>query len=284
MGRLFAIRMAPSVAWVLVFLLAPASVLFAYSFGSADFLHISFGLSLHNYVDSVSGSLYRTLIWRSLWIGGLSGLFCAAVAFPLVYSMTVGSLRRHGDLILLLVIVSLFSAYIVRVYAARTVLGRYGLINTGLEAVGVIDNPLSFLLYTPFAVIVTMVNVNLPLAVLPLYASMSSIDRQLIEASRTLGASPLQTLRHVTLPLSARGLQAGFALCFIISAGDFVTPQLVGGRSAELIGNIIQQTFGLSYNWPLGAALAFILVVCICVVIAGFVWLCRALGIRERPA
>jgi ABC-type spermidine/putrescine transport system permease subunit I len=131
---------------------------------------------------------------------------------------------------------------------------------------------------------VTLVNVLVPLAVLPLYSSLANVDRDNLEAARVLGASPVRTFWTVTLPLSIRGVQAAFAVCFIIAAGDYVTPQLVGGPSGQMIGNVISDQFGLSFNWPLGSALAFLLVAAMGVTVWCFVVLCKALGLRDRPA
>ena len=283
-ARSFALRASPATVLLVVFGLVPLAVLFAYSFGHSTFTTLTFGTSLSNYSRVLGQSLYVTLLGRSLWIGALAGLVSVVVAFPLVYAITIGRLRRHGDVVLFLVLVSLFSAFIVRAYAWRSLLGRDGVVNSGLEAIGVIDRPLDVLLYSRLAVIITMVNVLVPVAVLPLFAAMSRVDPQVIEASRTLGASPAQTLVRVTLPLAIRGVQAAFALTFIVAAGDYVVPQLVGSGSSQLVGNVIVQTFGVAFDWPLGAALATALIVGILVVIAFFLGLCNILGLRSRPA
>lgn len=284
MGRPFLLRVSPTLLFFLVFFVVPLGVLLAYSFARATFVSLDFGLSPANYVEAFESSLFRNVLWRSIWVGALAGVVSVCLAFPLAYAITLGPLRRRGDLILFLVLVSLFSAYIVRVYAWRTLLGRNGAINSGLEAIGVIDEPLDFLLYNRFALILTFVNVLVPLAVLPLYASLSGVDRQLLEASKSLGASPLRTLRQVTLPLASRGILAAFVLCFVIAAGDYVTPQLVGGPSGILIGNIIVARFGISFDWPLGSALAFVLVLLMGLAVLLTVAVFRILGLRDRPA
>jgi len=282
--KAFLIRVSPATVFLLIFFLVPVGVLCAYSFGHATPFSLSFGLSPDNYVEALETPLFRKLLWRSIWLGGLIGALCVALAYPLAYAITLGPLRRRGDLILLLVLVSLFSAYIVRVYAWRTLLGRNGVINSALESLGLIGDPLDFLLYSRFAVAVTLINVLVPLAVLPLYSSLAGTDRQLLEAAKTLGASPLQTFWRITLPLSSKGVIAAFALCFIIAAGDYVTPQLVGGTSGQLLGNVIVRRFGLSFDWPLGSALAFVLIGAMALTVVLVAAAFRVLRLRGEPA
>jgi spermidine/putrescine transport system permease protein len=280
----FLVRVSPATLFLLIFFLVPVGVLCAYSFGHSTPFSLSFGLSPDNYVEALETSLFRRLLWRSIWIGGVIGALCVVLAYPLAYAITLGPLRRRGDLILLLVLVSLFSAYIVRVYAWRTLLGRNGVINSALESLGLIGEPLNFLLYSRFAVAVTLTNVLVPLAVLPLYSSLAGTDRQLLEAAKTLGASPLQAFWRITLPLSSKGVIAAFALCFIIAAGDYVTPQLVGGTSGQLLGNVIVRRFGLAFDWPLGSALAFVLIAAIALTVVLVAAAFRVLRLREEPA
>jgi spermidine/putrescine transport system permease protein len=280
----FLARVSPATLFLLIFFLVPVAVLCAYSFGHSTPFSLSFGLSPDNYVEAFQTSLFRRLLWRSLWIGSLTGALCVVLAYPLAYAITLGPLRRRGDLILLLVLVSLFSAYIVRVYAWRTLLGRNGVINSALESLGLIGEPLDFLLYSRFAVAVTLINVLVPLAVLPLYSSLAGTDRQLLEAAKTLGASPLQAFWRITLPLSSKGVLAAFALCLIIAAGDYVTPQLVGGTSGQLLGNVIVRRFGLAFDWPLGSALAFVLIAAIALTVVLVAAAFRVLRLREEPA
>ena len=259
-------------------------MLFAYSFGSSSLLGLKFGTSLDNYDEVVSEYLFGSVYVRTLLIAASVAALSVAIAMPFAYAITLGPLRFRGELLLFLVLCSLFSAYIVRVYAWRTLLGREGAINSALAGLGLIDRPLEFLLYNRFALMLALVNVLVPLAVLPLYSAFAGIDKQVIEASRSLGASPLAAFRHVTLPLASRGVIAGFVLCFVIAAGDYVTPQLVGGPRGLLVGNLIVSRFGLSFDWPTGSALAFTLILAMVLVIGLVVVLARLLGLRDRPA
>lgn len=281
--KAFAVRIAAPGAYVVVFLLLPLAVFFAYSFGHSTYLSLSFGTTLDNYRQIANSSLELHLILRSVGIGLLVGALCVLLAYPLAYSITLGVVSRWGDLVLVLILMSLFSAYIVRVYAWRTLLGTNGAVNSGLESLDIIHSPLRFLLYSRFAVVITLVNVLLPLAVLPLYASLSGVSGDLIEASANLGARPAKTFWNVTLPLSMRGVLAAFAFCSIVAGGDYVTPQLVGGTDSEMVGNLIQSDFGVAFNWPLGSAMAFVFVACLGLGIALVVVASRLLGLKDRP-
>ena len=150
------------------------------------------------------------------------------------------SLGRWGPRLLILVMATLLSSYIVRIFAWMTILGTNGLTNTVLLDLGVISHPLSFLLYGYFAIGLVLVYVYLPLAVLPIYAALQGVDPHAIEASRDLGATRLQTLRRVTIPLAMHGIRIAFAVSFIFAASDYVTPTLVGGLSGQMAGNVIQ--------------------------------------------
>jgi spermidine/putrescine transport system permease protein len=150
------------------------------------------------------------------------------------------------------------SGYLVRIYAWRTILGDEGVINQTLITLGLIQQPLSFLLFSRIATIIVFVNFLTPLAILPIYAALQNVRDEEIEAARDLGASAAAAFWRVTLPLAWGGIFSAFALTFIISAGDYVTPQLVGGTSGGMIGRTIASTFGTAFNWPLGAALSFL--------------------------
>ena len=167
-------------------------------------------------------------------------------------------LRRFQEPLLFLVMVALFSGYLVRIYAWRTILGDEGIINSILMRLGLVDQPLSWLLYSRTAAIIVFVNFLLPLAILPIYASLQNVRDEEVEAARDLGAGAFQAFRRVTLPLAWSGVFAAFAFTFIIAAGDYVTPQLVGGTSGSMIGRAVVDTFGITFNWPLGSALSFL--------------------------
>jgi len=283
MLKQFSLLVAPAGLFMAVFFVIPCGVLFAYSFGHTSYVDISFGTSPQNYLKVVTTPLFREIILRSLWTGGCVGLASVILAFPLAYAITLGPLRRAGAFILLMVIVSLFTAYIVRIYAWRTLLGRNGAISQLLTSVGLTDAPLEMFSYSKAAVIVTLTSILVPVAVLPLTSALSGVSSQCIEAARSLGATAFGAFVRITIPLASRGIISAFALTFVISAGDFITPQLLGGPQAQLAGNAIVGRFGLSFDWPLGSALAFTLVVTMGIFLWALTALLRRLGIKDRP-
>jgi len=167
--------------------------------------------------------------------------------------------ERQAQLLLEIILVSMFSGYLVRIYAWRTILGREGILNSILLELRLIDEPLEFLIFSHWAVIITLVGLLIPLAVLPVYSSMSNVSREHLDVARDLGSGPLHLHRTVLIPMTVPGLKAAFAFAFLLAAGDFVVPALVGGTQGLMVGNVIADQFrGIGSNWPLGAALAFL--------------------------
>lgn len=275
--------MAPAGLFMALFFIVPLGVLFAYSFGATNGIDVSFGFSLDNYIKVVSAPLFRDIIWRSLWVGSCVGVIAIMLAFPLAYAITLGPLQRAGTFILLLVIVSLFTAYIVRIYAWRTLLGKQGALAQLLASAGFTGGPLDALSYSKAAVIITLVSILVPVAILPLTSALSGISPSAIAAARSLGATAFGAFLRITIPLASRGIISAFALSFVIAAGDFITPQLLGGPSAQLAGNAVVSRFGLSFDWPLGSAIAFTLILVMGVFLCAVAFLLRRLGIKDRP-
>lgn len=154
------------------------------------------------------------------------------------------------------------------------------MINSGLINLGIIAEPLQFLLYNRFSVVVTLIHAWAAFAILPIYVSLEKIDRSLLEAATDLGDGPLARFFGVTLPLSMPGVIAAFLFVFIPTVGDYITPRLVGGTNGIMIGNIIQTMFGRGNNWPMGAALSVISMITITVLIVLSLWLIRSLQRR----
>ncbi len=283
MLRQLSFMVAPAGLFMAIFFIVPLGVLFAYSFGATNGIDVSFGLSLDNYAKVVTSPLFRDLIWRSLWVGTCIGILSIVLAFPLAYAITLGPLQRAGTFILLLVIVSLFTAYIVRIYAWRTLLGKQGAIGQLLAAAGVPGAPLEALSYSKAAVIITLVSILVPVAVLPLTSALSGIPPSCIAAARSLGATAFGAFARITIPLASRGIISAFALTFVIAAGDFITPQLLGGPQAQLAGNAVVSRFGLSFDWPMGSAIAFTLIFLMGALLWVMTFILRRLGIKDRP-
>ncbi len=173
-------------------------------------------------------------------------------------------------------IVPLWVSYLVRGYAWKTILGSDGVLNGFLQYLHLTHAPVSFLLYSPFAVVVMLTHIYTPFVFLPIYAALEHIPRPLVEASQDLGASQRTTFLRVILPLSMPGLLAGATFAFVLSLGDFLAPLLVGGASGTMIANIVQSLFGAAYDWPLGAAVS----VCILLITVTLLFLTERLEKR----
>jgi len=246
----------PPLTWVAIFLLLPYALLFCYSVWSVSQSQtIVHSWTLDNYRELLRVDVYEQTLFRSMWIAARVMLFSLLLAYPLAYYLSFHASRRK-DLLYQLVIIPLWVSYLVRAYAWKTILGSDGVLNTLFEYLRLTKHPLEFLLYSPFAVVLTLTHIYTPFAFLPIYASLEHIPRNLVEASHDLGASPRQTFWRVILPLSIPGVLAGATFAFVLSLGDFLAPLLLGGPSGIMISNIVVSLFGASYNWPLGAAIS----------------------------
>jgi len=247
---------APPLAWVAVFLLIPYGLMFCYSFWSvSSSQQIVHSWTLDNYGELLHVGVYLETLFRSMWIAARVMLFSLLLGYPLAYYLSFHAGKRK-DLLYQLVIIPLWVSYLVRAYAWKTILGSDGVLNTLLQYVHLTRHPLEFLLYSPFAVVLTLTHIYTPFAILPIYASLEHIPRNLVEASHDLGASPMETFWRVILPLSIPGVLAGATFAFVLSLGDFLAPLLLGGPSGIMISNIVVSLFGAAYNWPLGAAIS----------------------------
>jgi spermidine/putrescine transport system permease protein len=271
----FAIALPP-LLWVAVFLLLPYALMFAYSFWSISPMQaIVHSWNLINYRELLTHDVYRQTLVRSAWIAARVMLFSLLLGYPLAYllSFRAGG-RKH--LLYQLVIIPLWVSYLVRAYAWKTILGTDGVLNTSLKYAHLTNHPLQFLLYSPFAIVLTLTHIYTPFTFLPIYAALEHIPRNLIEASHDLGAPRLQTFWRVILPLSMPGVLAGATFAFVLSFGDFLAPLLLGGPSGIMISNIVVSLFGAAYNWPLGAAISF----CMLALVLCLLWLSERLERR----
>jgi spermidine/putrescine transport system permease protein len=266
----------PPLFWVTLFLLVPYALMFAYSFWTVSPAQtIVHTWSFANYRDLLSHDVYRQTLLRSAWIATRVMLFSLVLGYPVAYLLSFhAGLRKN--LLYQLVIIPLWVSYLVRAYAWKTILGTDGVLNTSLQYLHLSQHPLQFLLYSPFAVVLTLTHIYTPFAFLPVYAAMEHIPRNLIEASHDLGASRLQTFWRVVLPLSIPGVIAGATFAFVLSFGDFLAPLLLGGPSGIMISNVVVSLFGAAYNWPLGAAISF----CMLALVVGMLWLSEKLERR----
>jgi spermidine/putrescine transport system permease protein len=248
----------PAAAGLVAFFLVPLLVFAVYSLLTAGLYSISGPLTLDAYGEALTSKLNRTLATNSALIGLATAVVTVAVALPIAYWLrrSAGRLRIP---VLFLIIASMFASYLVRIYAWRSVLGANGLINNGLQRLGIIDEPLQFLIYSRFAVTIALVHIFLPYVVLVLYAAMAPLGAGLLEAAQDLGAGARTLWRRVILPLMASPAASAFLFVFILSASDYVTPQFLGGSSGVTLGVQIQVNFRTLGNYPVAAATSFLM-------------------------
>lgn len=255
-----AFLLSPSLLVLVVFFVLPTLVFLVYSFLVSRVYRVEWIFTLGNYIKAFSTVVYWKALGNSLLVGVLAASITTIVCYPFAYFLTY-RIKRGRNVVLFLVVVSLLGSYLVRVYAWKTILGKEGVINSFLMMIGVIDQPLLFLLYSRFAVIITLVHVFLPFTLLPILSSLQNVPSQLIEAARDLGCPPWKAFVRVTLPLTLTGIISGFIYTFILSAADYITPQLVGGTSASMIGLSISNQFVKTGNLALGSSLSFMLLI-----------------------
>ena len=249
---------APAVAVTVVFFVVPLIVFAIYSFLTSGLYRVSAPLTLDSYSEAVSSELNRTLAKNSVVIGGATAATCVALGLPIAFWLRHGAGRWRVP-VLFLITASMFASYLVRIFAWRSILGANGLVNSALEALGLVDEPVGFLLFTRGSVTVALVHIFLPYVVLVLYAGMGPLGDGLLEAARDLGAGPLGIWRRLILPVMAAPSVTSFLFVFILSASDYVTPQLLGGTGGATLGAQIQTNFIGVGNWPLAAATSFLM-------------------------
>lgn len=264
-------------AFPLLFVLAPLAAFLVYSFWRVENNQLVADFTLANYLEFFRNEIYPRVFVGTLKLAGQVMAIGLLLGYPVAYFIW----RRRGRwryALLLVSVVPLFMSYIIKLYAMRSILGLNGFLNKALVAVGLLDAPSMALLYNQRAVLVTMAVVYLPFAILPVFLSLERIPVGLLNASADLGARPWKTFRHVVLPLSLPGTIVGGLFVFILAMGDFVTPQMVGGTVGFTYGRVVQSQFGMGFNWPLGAALAVVLLLVVLVVIG----LAGVVGRRSR--
>jgi spermidine/putrescine transport system permease protein len=267
---------APATLGMLVFFVAPLVTFAVYSFLTAGLFSVSGPLTLANYTDAIRAPASGRLAVNSFVVGILAASVSLAVALPIAYWLRYHA-RSLRVFVLFLITATLFASYLVRIYAWRSILGENGLLNDGLERIGVIDHALGFLLYSRFAITVALVHIFLPYVVLVLYAGFGPMSPSLLESAQDLGANALTRWRRVVLPLIAAPAVSAFLFVFVLSASDYVTPQFLGASRDVMLGVQIQANFKGLGNFPLGAAQSLLM-------LAAFV-LCYglcALGLRLR--
>ena len=249
------------VAWLVAFFLIPIAIVALYSFDVYSLFPEKHGFTLAAWRAFIHSSVYLGLFWKSVKMALIVSVVVVALAYPVAYYLALSGTKRKYVLLLIL-IAPFLTSYLLRVLAWKVILGNNGVFNSFLVWTGIrsADHPLSQLLYSRFAVMLVLAYVWVPFVALPIFVSLDTLDRRLLEAACDLGASRWQAFLRVTLPLSLPGVAAGFFLVFIPTLGEFVTPSLVGGTSGYMYGNQIADLFSTGFpDWETGSVLALFL-------------------------
>jgi len=279
--RTFAAVSIPTLLWVIVFFLVPMAIVWLYSFGeNRGLTEIAISGTLDNYKRATEW-LYLTIFAKSFAVAALVTLICLIIGFPVAMAITFAS-EKWRPWLLLGIMLPFWTNLLIRTYALMMLLGTQGYANKGLGAlwegtswlktlVGLQPLPTwepVQLLFNNFAVVFGLVYVHLPFMVLPLYAALDRLDRSLIEASLDLGAGHFRTIMRVVVPLAAPGIIAGVMITLIPALGAYLTPDLMGGTDSQMIANVIERQFKKANDWPFGAALSFLLIYAMFILIA----------------
>ncbi|MFZ5791246.1 MAG: ABC transporter permease [Pseudomonadota bacterium] len=263
--------LSPTVLLMILAFVTPVVVLFLLSFWTSYPFQPDATKTLAHYSAFFDNPIYRRLLIKSIRISAIVTAVTVILAYPAAYFIAF-RVHRNKLVWLILITIPFWTSYLLRVFAWKVVLGYNGLVNSSLIGIGAIEQPLTFLLYNEWAVTITLAHAWAAFAILPIYVSLEKIDRSLLEAAYDLGEGPAMTFLRVTLPLSAPGVISAALLVFIPTVGEYVTPKLVGGTTGIMIGNIIQSMFGREANWPMGAAISFMSLLAITLIVCAFLW------------
>jgi spermidine/putrescine transport system permease protein len=265
-----ALLVIPGALWLLAFAVAPLAILVAMSFWTSSIFGTTTDLTLDNYRVIIDDPVYAQVLLQTLRIALTVTVLSLVLGYPMAYFIaSLDGPKR--SLFLVLLFLPFWSSYVVRTFVWLPMLGRTGLVNAVLIEIGLIREPLDWLLYNEGATHLGLVYVYTLFMTLPIYLSLDRIDRNLIEAAADLGAGPVRTFWRVTVPLSMPGVLSGCVMVFLLACGAYVTPQLLGGTSGMMFGNVIAPQYTVTNNWALGAALSvvLVLVVFLCLVVIG---------------
>ena len=248
----------PGLVYITAFMAIPVLLVLVYSFFQRGrFGGIVWEFTLDNYVRAFE-PVYIQVFSNSLVIAGTTTLLALLIGYPTAYAIAKLP-PRWRTVALVMVVLPFWTNFLIRTYAWIILLNSEGPINSSLVDAGIISAPIG-LLYTPGAVIVGLVYAYLPLVILPVYASIERLDRQLVEAAGNLGASRARAFFDVTLPLTLPGVMIGAIFVFVPSLGNFVVPELLGGGKTVMVGNLIRDQFLEARDWPFGAVLALFVI------------------------
>lgn len=273
---------SPTFIYALLLLAAPLAMVIALSFWTQDYLDLDKTFTLNNYIEAWSEPIYQTLMARSLKLSGLVTALTIALAFPVAYYVSFYVPQRRKPLWIFMITIPFWTSYLMRIFLWKVILGYNGVINGSLLGLGVIEQPLAFILYNQNAVVLTLAHAWVPFAILPIFVALEKIDRSLLEAAEDLGDGPFRRFIRVTLPLAMPGVVAATVIVFIPTIGDYVTPRLVGGPNGLMISNMIELQFKKANNAPLGAALALSAMFLVSIVSLVFVWMNRKYLVGQK--
>ena len=271
--------LSPALIAMGLLLTAPLVLLALYSFWSQSDLGLDKHITLLQYANVFSRASYRALFARSIAISAAVTLLTVLLAYPMAYFVAF-RVEKTKFLWLILLTIPFWTSYLLRVFAWKVILGYNGVINSGLISLGLIREPLAFLLYNPTAVVITLAHAWAAFAILPIYVSLEKIDRELLEAAADLGDGPIWRFFRVTLPLSLPGVIGAVVLIFVPTTGDYVTPTLVGGANGVMIANVIEVQFDKIGDWPLGAALSIATMAIVALLTVAAIRIARASAAR----
>jgi len=263
----------------ILFILLPLALFLLQSFFYVENGQIIQTITVRNYVRFFADPIFVPVFVRTCLLCLGVAVITVVLGYPVAYLLASLEGRLKYTMTLVFVIPLLMS-YIIKIYAIRSLLGSNGFLNRILTTLGLIDQPLTFLIFNLQAVMLTLSVILLPFAILPIFVALEKIPRNILEASADLGASSWQSFRDVILPLSLQGIAIGASFTFVLALGDFVTPQMVGGQSGFTFGRIIYSQFGLAFNWPFGSALSVLMLIMVLVVI---IWTGRIVRPRYQP-
>ena len=256
----------PSVAWLIIFFVVPILLVLIFSFFERGIYGgVEYNFTTKNFLLIFDNLYYKTIV-RTFLVALLNASLCLLAGYPLAFYISTRSNSNLKNVLLILALLPFWTNFLIRTFSWMILLGNEGPVNSILTKIHLIHKPLP-LLFTPFAVQLGLLYNYLPFMILPLYASIEKIDKNLYMASYDLGASGLKTFWNVTIPLSCAGILTGFFLVFIPTLGEFVTPDLLGGAKSQMLGNVIKDQFLSSRNWPLGSALVFVIMIVILILI-----------------
>ncbi|WP_324754617.1 ABC transporter permease [Roseovarius sp. Pro17] len=247
--------LSPTLIYALVMLAAPLTMVVMFSFWTQDYLDLDKTFTFANYREAWTQPIFQVLMWRSLRISLVVTTVTVILAFPIAYYLSF-HVKSRKALWLFLITVPFWTSYLLRVFLWKVILGYNGVLNSSLMELGIIEKPLTFILYNANAVVLTLAHAWAPFAILPIFVALEKIDRSLLEAAEDLGDGPLRRFFRITLPLAMPGVVASTLIVLIPTVGDYITPKLVGGTDGLMVANMIQIQFGKANNAPLGAALA----------------------------